>query len=85
MFALIKIRAKASMVGKRDDKAVMTYKILHDLFPGSLHGKFTMRSQISVYETKNCPDDSISKHYLEFSKKFFTILQLNCGTRYLSN
>ena len=53
------------------DKGVMTYKILNDLFPGSLHGKFTMRSQISVYETRNCHDISIPKHILEFSKRNF--------------
>ena len=29
------------------------------LCPGSLHGQLTMRSQISVCETRNCHDISI--------------------------
>ena len=53
------------------DKAVMTYKILNNLCPGSLHGKFTMRSQISAYETRNCHDINIPKQNLEFSKRSF--------------
>ena len=53
------------------DKAVMIYKILNNLCPGSLHGKFTMRSQISAYETRNCHDISIPKRNLEFSKRIF--------------
>ena len=52
-------------------KAVMTYKILNNLCPGSLHGKFTTRSQISAYETRNFYDISIPKHNLEFSKRSF--------------
>ena len=52
-------------------KAVMTYKILNNLCPGSLHGKFTMRSQISAYETRNCHDISIPKRNLEFPKRSF--------------
>ena len=49
----------------------MAYKILNNLSPGSLHGKFTMRSQISAYETRNCHDISIPKRNLEFSKGSF--------------
>ena len=53
------------------DKAVTTYKILNNLCPGSLHGKFTMRSQISSYETRNCHNISIPKQNLEFFKRSF--------------
>ena len=53
------------------DKAVVTYKILNSLCPGSRHGKFTMRSQISAYETRHCHDISIPKQNLEFFKGSF--------------
>ena len=53
------------------DKAVMTYKILNNLCPGSLHRKFAMRSHISTYETRNCHDISIPKQNREFSKRSF--------------
>ena len=54
------------------DKAVMAYKILNNLSPGSRHGKFTMRSQIiSAYETRNSHDISIPKQILKFSKRSF--------------
>ena len=36
------------------DKAVMAFKIMNNLCPNSLQGKFTMRSQISAYATRNC-------------------------------
>ena len=52
-----------------NDKAGMTYKILNELCPGSIHGQFTMRSQISVYETRNFHDISIPGQNLEFSKR----------------
>ena len=52
-------------------KAVMTCKILNNFFHGSLRGKFTMRSQISVHKTRNCHDITIPKHNLEFSKRSF--------------
>ena len=53
------------------DKAVMAYKLLNNLCPGSLHGKFTMRSQISAYEKRDCHDISIPKQNLDFSKRSF--------------
>ena len=53
------------------DKAVMGYKIMNNLCPNSLQGKFTMRSQISAYATRNCQDIDIQKRNLEFSKKSF--------------
>ena len=52
-------------------KALMTYKILNNLCPGSLHGKFTMRSHISAYRTSSCYDISIPKQNLEFSYRSF--------------
>ena len=64
---------------------LMTYKILlNNLCLGNLHGKFTMRSQISAYETRSCHDISIENQTLSFPKEALTILQLKCGTRYLS-
>ena len=52
------------------DKALMAYKIMNNLCPNSLQGKFTTRSQISAYATRNC-------------QSFFTPV-LNCGMIYLS-
>ena len=49
----------------------MAYKIMNNLCPNSLQGKFTMRSQISAYATRNCRDIDIPKRNLEFSKKSF--------------
>ena len=43
------------------DKAVLAYKIMNNLCPNSLQGKFTMRSQISAYATRNCQDIDIPK------------------------
>ena len=53
------------------DKAVMAYKIMNNLCPNSLQGKFTTRSQISEHATRNCQDIDIPKQNLEFSKKSF--------------
>ena len=53
------------------DKAVMAYKIMNNLFPSSLQGKFTTRSQIFAYTTRNCQDIDIPKRNLEFSKMSF--------------
>ena len=58
------------------DKAVMTYKILKNLCPEIVQGKFTLRIQISACEIRNCHDISISEQHLEFSKKK---LLLFCG------
>ena len=49
----------------------MAYKVMNNLCPNSLQGKFTMRSQISAYATRNCQDLDIPKRSLEFSKKSF--------------
>ena len=53
------------------DKAVVAYKIMNNLCPNSLQGKFTTRSQISAYATRNCQDIDIPKRNLEFSKQCF--------------
>ena len=47
------------------------YKIMSNLCPNSPQGKFTTRSQISAYATRNCQDINIPKRNLEFSKKSF--------------
>ena len=49
----------------------MTYKILHDLCPENLRNKFTKRSQISEYETRNCKGLQIPKFKLEYAKQSF--------------
>ena len=43
------------------DKAVMACKVMNNLCPNSLQGKFTTRSQISAYATRNCQDFDIPK------------------------
>ena len=52
------------------DKAVMAYKIMNNLCPNSLQGKFTTRSQISAYTTRNCQDIDIPKKIRSFNKDF---------------
>ena len=47
----------------------MTYKILHDLCPENLRNKFTKRSQISEYETRNCRDLHIPNVKLEYAQQ----------------
>ena len=49
----------------------MAYKIMNNLRPNSLQGKFTTRSQISAYATRNSQDIDIRKRNLEFSRKIF--------------
>ena len=50
---------------------VMTYKILHDLCPENLRHKFTERSMISEYRTRNSGDLQIPKVRLEYAKRSF--------------
>ncbi len=53
------------------DQGVMTYKILHDLCPSNLCQKFTKRSSISEYRTRNQRDLEIPKVRLEYAKRSF--------------
>ena len=53
------------------DQGVMTYKILHDLCPENLRHKFTERSMISEYRTRNSGDLQIPKVRLEYAKRSF--------------
>ena len=53
------------------DKGVMTYKILHDLCPENLRHKFTERSMITDYRTRNHGDLQIPKVRLEYAKRSF--------------
>ena len=53
------------------DQGVMTYKILHDLCPENLRHKFTERSIISEYRTRNHGDLQIPKVRLEYAKRSF--------------
>ena len=49
----------------------MTYKILHDLCPENLRHKFTERSMITDYRTRNHGDLQIPKVRLEYAKRSF--------------
>ena len=53
------------------DKGVMTYKILHDLCPENLQHKFTERSMISEYRTRNPGNLQIPKVRLEYAIRSF--------------
>ena len=53
------------------DSDIMTYKILHDLCPENLRHKFTERSMISEYRTRNHGDLQIPKVRLEYAKRSF--------------
>ena len=53
------------------DKGVMTYRILHDLCPENLRHKFTERSVISDYRTRNFGHLQIPKVRLEYAKRSF--------------
>ena len=53
------------------DQGVMTYKILHDLCPENLRHKFTERSMISEYRTRNRGNLQIPKVWLEYAKRSF--------------
>ena len=53
------------------DQGVMIYKILHGLCPENLRLKFTERSMISEYRTRNGGDLQISKVRLEYAKRSF--------------
>ena len=53
------------------DQGFMTYKILHELCPENLRHKFTERSMISEYRTRNCRDLKIPKVRLEYAKRSF--------------
>ena len=53
------------------DQGVMTYRILHDLCPENLCHKFTERSMISEYRTRNRGDLQIPKVRLEYAKQGF--------------
>ena len=49
----------------------MTYIILHDLCPENPRHKFTERSMISEYRTRNHGDLQIPKVRLEYAKRSF--------------
>ena len=51
------------------DQGVMTYKILHDLCPENRRHKFTERSIVSEYRTRNRGDIPIPKVRLEYAKR----------------
>ena len=55
----------------RFDRLVMTHKILHGNCPDNLQNKFTRRSQISNYSTRNSQNLHLPKPRLEFTKKSF--------------
>ena len=53
------------------DRAVMTYKIINQLCPEGLKDKFTERSVISKYDTRNTRDLHVQKLKLEYTKRSF--------------
>ena len=61
------------------DQGVMTYKTLHDLFPENLRHKFTERSMISEYRTRNHGDLQIPKVRLEYAKRSFYFSGVKSG------
>ena len=61
------------------DQGVMTYKILHDLCPENLRHKFTERSMISEYRTRNRGDLQTPKVRLEYAKRSFYCLVSKTG------
>ena len=53
------------------EKGVMTYRILHDLCTENLRHKFTERSMVADYMTRNSGDLQIPKVRLEYAKPSF--------------
>ena len=54
------------------NQGVMTYKILHGLYPDDLRHKFVESSMISEYGTRNHRNLQIPKARLEYAKRSFT-------------
>ena len=54
------------------DRATMVHKILKEMGPETLKGKFIRRTHISKYETRRINDLQIPKLRLELSKKSFS-------------
>ena len=54
------------------DRATVVHKILKEMCPKILKGKFTRRTQVSKYETRRINDLQIPKLRLELSKKSFS-------------
>ena len=55
----------------RYDRSIMTYKIMNKLCPENLFDKYSPRSTISSYNTRNLKDLEIPKYRLEYPKKSF--------------
>ena len=53
------------------DRLVMTHKILNGKCPENFQDKFTKRSKVSSYSTRNSQDLHLPKPRLEFTKKSF--------------
>ena len=53
------------------DRAVMTYNIVNQLCPAGLQNKFSERSVISKYNTRNRKDLHVQKLTLEYTKRGF--------------
>ena len=53
------------------DRLVMTHKILNGKCPENFQDKFTKRSRVSSYSTRNSRDLHLPKPRLEFTKKSF--------------
>ena len=55
------------------DRLVMTHRILNGKCPESFQDKFTRRSKVSSYSTRNSRDLHLPKPRLEFTKKSFQL------------
>ena len=53
------------------DRAVMTFKIVNMLRPEGLQNKFTKRSALSNYNTRNMKNVHVQKLKLEHTKRSF--------------
>ena len=53
------------------DRAMMTYKMMNDLCPDSVNGRFSTMSEISSYSTRSHIDIDIPRQNLEFSYASF--------------
>ena len=66
------------------DRSVLIFKILNKIYPESLHDKFTERSSISKYDTRNKTDLQIPGLTRSFVVFIAIDIFLCCILRFLS-
>jgi len=67
----------------RNDRDIMTYKIMNKLCPEKFFNKFLPRSSISKYHTRHFRDLQIPRYRIEFAKKDFITQPWKLGIIYL--